>query len=229
MKKLLAILIVSIMFLPGISFAQEQTEAQKTQELPVQPPVIIPTIFDDKKQTACPIEEPCENTIQEPEQEQQNNKTKTKAKKIKKKKTESETKAKKSFPNIWQFFKIDWNVSTPNKKVNIEQYLNLTEEQIEAAKQNRLDGEEKMKPYLEEIKIREKKIENIEFYNTPGEARDEQVKRYYLEIRDINKEADKIREENQANFEKLLTPEQLELFREITKPAGQAAPQQEQL
>ena len=214
MKRLLAILFVSVIFFPGLCQAQEQADNQPVKEdaaaKPVQRPVRIPTIFDEKKQTACPIEEPCEKAVEEP--------------------TEVKKKNKKNFPDILQFFKIDWGTSKSVKKVNIEKYLNLTNEQIEAAKKNRLDGDEKMKPYLEEIKIREKKIENIEFYNVPGEARDEQVKRYYLEIKEIDKEADKIREENQANFEKLLTPEQLKLFREITKPEEDGtAPAEEQL
>ncbi len=221
MKKLFTILIVSMFMLSGAGFAQE--EFLEEPQIPVRP-LVIPTIFSNKE-NACSIEEPCDNVQEEAQEEVQEVKKAAKAKKekvkkekvkkekVKKEKVKKEKSEKKLDP--LSIFKLDWDTSAPRTKVDVEKFLNLTDNQINAAKQNRLSGEEQIKPYMDEIKIREKKIKNIEFQNAPSDARDKQVERYYREIKEINKEADKIRKENQENFEKLLTPEQLELFKQI--------------
>lgn len=103
------------------------------------------------------------------------------------------------------------------EKVDIEDYLMLSEAQIILAKENRIKGEENIKPILEKIKLLEKKIDTIERRNIPNIARDNQVKRYLLEIRLLKSKANELRKENVENFEKLLTPEQQELFDDIKR------------
>lgn len=225
MKKMLAILFITMLISPVAVIAEEM------QELPNggRPP-IIPTIFSNKE-SACSIEEPCDNVQEEVKQEKikvdkkikkaKKVKVKEEKQKIKKQKVEKtrvkEEKVKKEW-KVPEFFKFELETSGKTEKIDVVRFLNLSEAQVQAAKQNRKEGEEQLKPFKDEIKIREKKIKDIEFYNVPSDARDKQVERYYREINNINKEADAVRKVNQENFEKLLTPDQLEKFRQLINP-----------
>jgi len=102
-------------------------------------------------------------------------------------------------------------------KYDIETYLMLSPEQIEKAQQNRLEGEEKIKPINDEIQVIEQKIDKILYKNYPGEARDKQVERYTFEIRNLQSQANEIKKENVEGFESILTPEQRGLFEDIKR------------
>ncbi len=166
----------------------------------------IKTIKGDTN-SACEIDKPCENDVIESDKTNELDYSDA----VEPKKSSFKEKTK----TILQEMKIER--TKPVEKINVESFLMLNDEQVEAAKANRLDGEEKIRPINEEIKKIQKKIEIIKWKNEDDDARKIQLEPYYNEIKRLNLECDKIRAKNVEDFETILTPEQKLKFEDIKK------------
>ncbi len=171
----------------------------------------LPTVEGDKD-NACRIEEPCENEA--------------KPLKMNYDKTNEEAFVPVNNLSGDEMIKDDEQNDNTKKltlkkqkveKFDIEIYLMLSDEQIQQAKDNRIDGEARIKPIMDEIKIIETKVDLIKRKNAPGEARAKQLERYEIEIRQLKSQANEVRKENVESFEHMLTPEQKQLFDDIKR------------
>lgn len=102
-----------------------------------------------------------------------------------------------------------------------EQRLGLTEEQIQKAKKQRLEGREKIKPVIEKIKSKEQEIETIKKSNLSEQEQSEKINTLNSDLKALHKQAHDIRIENMKNFENLLTDEQKKTLKEMKQEGRQ--------
>lgn len=97
------------------------------------------------------------------------------------------------------------------KKQEIKNRLNLTEEQKAKAKVIHEEAKPKIKPIIEKMR---KKIGEIQQLKQSGASREEIMKKVE-EIKALKQEANQIRKKNVEKFESILTPEQKAEFEKI--------------
>jgi len=85
-----------------------------------------------------------------------------------------------------------------------ERRLNLTEEQKNFAKEQRLQSIEKIKPILDEINSKKTQMEKLSAQNAPSE----EITALDNEIKDLRRKAHEIRKENFKAFEATLSESQ---------------------
>ena len=102
-----------------------------------------------------------------------------------------------------------------------EQRLGLTEEQIQKSKNLRLEGREKIKPVIDQIKSREQEVEMVKKSNLSEEERDAKLNSLNSDLKTLRKQAHDIRVENMKNFEEILTTEQKRTLKEMKQEGRQ--------
>ncbi len=103
----------------------------------------------------------------------------------------------------------------------IDERLNLTEDQKTKAKELRMQGHEKIKPIVTQIKAKKAEIEAIKACNLTQEETDKKIAPLKADLQKLKAEAKKIREQNMKEFEAILTPEQKTEFAKM-KEEGKA-------
>lgn len=102
-----------------------------------------------------------------------------------------------------------------------EQRLNLTEEQKQKSKELRLQSREKMKPIMEQMKVREHQMQLVKDSNLTTEEQEKKLNSIKSDMKTLHKQAHDIRVENMKNFEEILTTEQKKTLREMKQEGRQ--------
>lgn len=101
------------------------------------------------------------------------------------------------------------------KEAAFEQRLGLTDEQKQQAKELRMQGFEKIKPVIDELKAKEQEIQTVKNSNLAPLAQKEKLNSLYSDIHKLRKEAHDIRVENMKGFEDILTADQRKILKEM--------------
>ena len=96
-----------------------------------------------------------------------------------------------------------------------EQRLGLTEEQKQQAKTIRLQGREKIKPVIENIKAKESAKELVKQSSLDEKKREEKLNSLNSDLKTLHKQAHDIRIQNMKEFENILTEEQKKTLKEM--------------
>jgi len=102
-----------------------------------------------------------------------------------------------------------------------EQRLNLTEEQKQKSKELRLQSREKMKPIMEQMKVREHQMQLVKDSNLTTEEQEKKLNSIKSDMKTLHKQAHDIRVENMKNFEEILSTEQKKTLREMKQEGRQ--------
>lgn len=95
------------------------------------------------------------------------------------------------------------------KKAEFDKKLNLTDEQKTKAEQIRKDGFEKMKPVMDQIKVKKDEIKTIRQNGSLTQAEaNAKVQALHKEIGELKAQAREIRKQNMQEFEAILTDKQ---------------------
>lgn len=100
-----------------------------------------------------------------------------------------------------------------------EQKLNLTEEQKAKAKEIRLKGHEQMKPIIDQIRVKKQEIRKIKMSKLSTQEQEKRIKTIKAQIKPLKIKADKLRKQNMAEFESILTVEQKTTLEKMKKEA----------
>ena len=102
-----------------------------------------------------------------------------------------------------------------------DQRLGLTEEQKQQAKTIRMQGREKIKPLMEEIKAKESAKELVRKSSLDEKKREEKLNSLNSDLKTLHKRAHDIRVENMKEFENILTVEQRKTLKEMKQEGRQ--------
>ncbi len=102
-----------------------------------------------------------------------------------------------------------------------EQKLGLTEVQKLKAGELRKSGHEKMKPVMEEIKLKKQEAEKIRKSNLSVQQQEEKLTVIDKDLADLEKQAKEIRKQNMKNFESILTKDQKKTLKNMKKEGRQ--------
>lgn len=95
------------------------------------------------------------------------------------------------------------------KKAEFDKKLGLTDEQKTKAEQIRKDGFEKMKPVMDQIKVKRDEIKTIRENGSLTQAEaNAKVQALHKEIGELKAQAKEIRKQNMQDFEAILTDKQ---------------------
>ena len=100
---------------------------------------------------------------------------------------------------------------------NLEEELNLTEEQKQQARQNRINGRKQMKPTMDELRAKKDEVLDIIDSELSDDIKKEKLQKLQSEIKTLHKKANELRESNMKEFEKILTSEQKTKFEQLKK------------
>ena len=102
-----------------------------------------------------------------------------------------------------------------------EQRLGLTEEQKIKARALRLQGYEKMKPVMEEIKNKHQEAKMVKLSRISVQMQEEKLAKIDEELKVLEKKAHEIRTQNMKEFEKILTRDQKKILKQMKKEGRQ--------
>ncbi len=102
-----------------------------------------------------------------------------------------------------------------------EQRLGLTEDQIQKSKELRLEGREKIKPVVEQIKAREREIQMVKQSSLNEQTQETKLNSLRSDLKTLHKQAHDIRVENMKEFENILTPDQRKTLKEMKQEGRQ--------
>ena len=102
-----------------------------------------------------------------------------------------------------------------------EQRLNLTDEQKQKSRELRLEGREKIKPVVEQIKTREQQMKLVKESNLTDEEKNKKMDSLKSDMKSLHKQAHDIRVENMKNFEDILNSEQKKTLKEMRQEGRQ--------
>jgi len=102
-----------------------------------------------------------------------------------------------------------------------EQRLGLSEEQKQKAKELRLEGRDKIKPVINQIKIKEQEIQMVKQSSLSEQEQVKKLENLNSDLKVLRKQAHDIRIENMKNFEEILTPEQRQILKEMKQEGRQ--------
>ena len=98
-----------------------------------------------------------------------------------------------------------------------EKKLNLTEVQKLKARELRKSGHEKMKPVMEQIKIKKQEAEMVRNSKLSVQAQEEKLTQIDKDLAVLEKEAQTIRKQNMKDFETILTKNQKKTLKNMKK------------
>lgn len=102
------------------------------------------------------------------------------------------------------------------KKADFEKRLKLTDEQKKQIEENRIHDHEKIKPILDEIRVKKQEFRRIDSDTSLSqEDKEKQKNELRSELKDLKMQADNCRKENMKNFESILTEKQKKEFSKI--------------
>lgn len=98
-----------------------------------------------------------------------------------------------------------------------EQKLGLTEVQKLKARELRKNGHEKMKPVMEQIKVKKQEAEMVRNSKLSVQAQEEKLTAIDNDLAVLKKQARDIRKQNMKDFEAILTKEQKKTLKNMKK------------
>ena len=105
----------------------------------------------------------------------------------------------------------------PKRVSEFEKRLNLSEEQIQKAKEIRMKGHKELKPLFEQMKQKRDEIEAVKRSRMAVEMQQEKIDALKGEIRELHKKIHDIRIANMKEFESILTKKQLKELNKMKK------------
>ena len=102
-----------------------------------------------------------------------------------------------------------------------EQKLGLTEDQKIKARELRLQGYEKMKPVMEEIRNKHQEAKMVKLSRISVQMQEEKLAKIDEELKVLEKQAHEIRTQNMKEFEKILTKNQKKTLKQMKKEGRQ--------
>ena len=111
------------------------------------------------------------------------------------------------------------NVSSmrAQKEAAFEKRLGLTPEQKQKAKIIRMNGHEKIRPIIEEIKSKKQEAKMVKMSRIAVQVQEERLTKIDQEIKILEKKAHEIRKSNMKEFESILTREQKKTLKQMKK------------
>ena len=103
------------------------------------------------------------------------------------------------------------------KEAEFEKKLGLTDEQKVQIKEFRKKSFEKIKPVMEQMKVKKQEIDTIKASKLSAEEIEQKIAPIEVELKDLHKQAMKIRQENMKEFESILTTEQQNILKQMKK------------
>ena len=98
-----------------------------------------------------------------------------------------------------------------------EQKLGLTEAQKIKARELRIQGRQKMKPVLEEIKAKKQEARMVKMSRIAVQMQEEKLAQIDKELAVLEKKANEIRKQNMKDFEAILTKDQKKILKNMKK------------
>ena len=98
-----------------------------------------------------------------------------------------------------------------------EQKLGLTEVQKLKARELRKNGHEKIKPVMEDIRVKKQEAEAIRNSKLTTEAKEEKLTVIDKDLDALRKQANEIRKQNMKDFEAILTKDQKKTLKNMKK------------
>lgn len=108
-----------------------------------------------------------------------------------------------------------------HREAAFEKRLKLTEVQKLKAREIRKQGHEKLKPVMEEIKLKHQEAEVIKKSRISVQMQEEKLAVIDADLKVLEKKAAEIRKANMKEFESLLTREQKKILKEMKKEGRQ--------
>ncbi len=101
--------------------------------------------------------------------------------------------------------------------MKLDEKLNLTEEQQDLLKKNRIESRKKLKPIMQEIFDKKNAIADIRDSELSKDEQDKKIELLKNDLRTLKATADEIRKADMEYFESILTKDQKAKFEEIKK------------
>ncbi len=103
------------------------------------------------------------------------------------------------------------------REAAFEQKLGLTDEQKEQARELRLQGHQKMRPIMEQLRSKKQEAVMIKRSRMAVQMQEEKLAVIDKEIKDLEKQANEIRKQNMKDFESILTKDQKKILKQMKK------------
>lgn len=103
------------------------------------------------------------------------------------------------------------------REAAFEQKLGLTEAQKVKIKELRIEGHKKMKPVMEQIKLKKQEAKAVKLSRISVQMQEEKLAVIDKELAKLEKQAQEIRKQNMKDFEAILTKEQRKILKQMKK------------
>ena len=103
------------------------------------------------------------------------------------------------------------------RQAAFEQRLGLTDAQKAKAKELRIEGRAKMKPVMDEIKLKKQEAKMVKLSRISVQMQEEKLAAIDKELQALEKKANEIRRQNMKDFEAILTREQKKILKQMKK------------
>ncbi len=103
------------------------------------------------------------------------------------------------------------------REAAFEQKLGLTEAQKAQVKELRIQGHKKMKPVMEQIKLKKQEARVVKLSRISVEMQNEKLAVINKELAELEKQAKEIRKQNMKDFESILTRDQKKILKQMKK------------
>lgn len=103
------------------------------------------------------------------------------------------------------------------REAAFEQKLGLTEAQKAKIKELRIEGHKKMKPVMEQIKLKKQEAKVVKLSRISTQMQEEKLAVIDKELAKLEKQAREIRKQNMKDFEAILTKEQKKILKQMKK------------
>lgn len=107
------------------------------------------------------------------------------------------------------------------REAAFEKRLGLTEAQKAQAKEIRMQGFEKLKPVIDEIRAKKQEAQAVKMSRIAVQAQEEKLAVIDAELKALHKKAFDIRKQNMKEFESILTRSQKKILKEMKKEGRQ--------
>lgn len=103
------------------------------------------------------------------------------------------------------------------REAAFEQKLGLTEAQKAKVKELRIEGHKKMKPVMEQIKLKRQEARMVKLSRMSVQMQEEKLAVIDKELAELEKQAKEIRKQNMKDFESILTRDQRKILKQMKK------------
>ncbi len=103
------------------------------------------------------------------------------------------------------------------REAAFEQKLGLTEAQKAKVKELRIEGRKKMKPVMEQIKLKKQEAKVVKLSRISTQMQEEKLAVIDKELAALEKQAREIRKQNMKDFESILTKDQKKILKQMKK------------